>query len=304
MLRAMTRLRAVRAVSVACSLGCSVVLGCASATGRTFLEDKTGIGFRGPTSVCAASVVDNEDCRPQSFGSGQWQKNSNFPPYSASESAVRDGYQSVVAEVRAHYLGSPFYEGDVHAVCKQGVPSDAIPPEGTSLQDYDLATMLEDTAVRDLTRQLKIALDARAISASTEITNRFRTQLVKEVKAKVQARLLWFVARYPGGRADIAKNEKLRSCVEEQKGNVEASLVTGVAGYIVLDNRIDSAIASEATVVQALEVALAGQPDTVDPDIKMHLASTWTQSVDKVAQIKSARRDLTTMAWPLWVQFQ
>jgi len=292
------------AVSTACGVCCSVLLGCASATGRAFLEDKTGIGFRAPTSMCAASVVDSEDCRPQSFGSGQWQKNSNFPPYSASEAAVRDGYQSVVAEVRAHYLGSPFYEGDVHAFCKQGVPSDAIPPEGTSLQDYDLATMLEGTAVRDLTRQLKTALDAKAISAATDITSRFQSQLVKEVKAKVKARLLWFVARYPGGRADISKNEKLRSCVEEQKGNVEASLVTGVAGYIVLDNRIDAEIASESTVVQALEAALAGQPDTLDAELKTNLGSTWTRSVDKVAQIKAARSDLTTMAWPLWVQFQ
>jgi hypothetical protein len=283
---------------------CSVLFGCASATGRAFVEDKTGIGFRAPTSVCAAGVVDNEECRPQSFGSGQWQKNSNFPPYSASEAAVRDGYQSVVAEVRTHYLGSPFYDGDVHSICKQGVPNDAIPPEGTSLQDYDLATMLEDTAVRDSSSRLKAALDAKSISASAGITERFQSQLVKEVKSKVKARLLWFVARYPGGRSDISKNEKLRSCVEEQKGNVEALLVTGVAGYIVLDNRVDSAIASESVIVNALDVALTGQADAVDPELRISLATSWTQSVDRVAQIKAARRDLTTMAWPLWVQFQ
>ena len=300
----MTRIRASQ-VPVVASIGlvCEL-MGCVPASGRAFVEAKTGIGFRPPTSVCAAAVIDSEECRPQSFGSGQWQKNSNFPPYSASESATRDGYQSVVAEVRAHYLGSPFYDGDVHAFCKQGVSSDAIPSEGTSLQDYDLASMIEDTAVKDLTARFKTALDAKAVASASEISERFQSQLVKEVKAKVKARLLWFVARYPGGRSDISKNEKLRACVEEQKGNAEATLVTGVAGYIVLDNRVDSAIATESPIVRALDVALAGRGDAVDAELRTSLASTWTQSVDKVAQFKAPRRDLSTMAWPLWLQFQ
>jgi hypothetical protein len=284
-----------------------LAMGCASGpgSGRDFLEDKTGIALGDPASACASGVADNEECRPNAFGAGEWHKRGDFPPYSVSERAVEDGDQTVVAEVRAHYLASPFYDGDLHSVCKHGVPPDAFPPDGTSMQDYDLAAMIEDRAVKDLTKQLKAALDAKDVANSSDITVRFRSELAREVRARVKARLLWFVARYPGGRPDISRNEKLKSCVEEQRTNTDAALVTGVAGYIVMANKIDTAVSSEATLVTALDNALATQAGTsLDPETKANLALRWKTDVNGVAQIKTARQDLSTIAWPLWVQFQ
>jgi hypothetical protein len=284
-----------------------LAMSCASGpgTGRAFLEDKTGIALGEPASACASGVVDNEECRPNAVGTGEWHKRGDFPSYSVSARAVEDGDQTVVAEVRAHYLGSPFYDGDVHSVCKNGVPNDAYPPDGTSLQDYDLAAMIEDRAVKDLAKQLQAALDAKKVANASDITRRFHEGLAHEVHARVKARLIWFVARYPGGRPDITRNDKLKSCIEEQRTNSDASLVTGVAGYIVMANKIDTAISGEATLVSALDSALAIESGaSLDPEVRNSLALRWKNDVDRVAQIKTARQDMSTVAWPLWVQFQ
>jgi hypothetical protein len=279
------------------------------ASGRAFLEDKTGIALGEPASVCASGVADSEDCRPSDYGSGEWHKQGNFPPYSVSQRAASEDedykVQTVIAEVRAHYLGSPYYDGDVHAFCKAGVPNDAYPPEGTSLQDYDLAKIIEDRAVKDLGKQLKAALDAKDVADSGDITARFQHNLTNEVRARVKAHLLWFVARYPGGRPDMSRNEKLKACVEEQRVNSAATLVTGVAGYIVLNNQIDTAVSGESTMVAALDSALAAHAGlALEPEVRADLALRWKTDVDHVAQIKTARQDLSTVAWPLWVQFQ
>jgi hypothetical protein len=159
--------------------------------------------------------------------------------------------------------------------------------------------------VKSVSTQLKSLLDAKSIEDASAITRRFQAHLVEEVKAKVKARLLWFVARYPGGRPDISRNQKLKSCLDEQIENSDAALVTGVAGYIVIDNKIDTAIGSAATVENALDASFAGQASAaLLAQLKASLGSNWKKSVDAVAQIKTARQDLSTVAWPLWVQLQ
>jgi hypothetical protein len=302
--------RAIHVVAVTfCSASCLIVAACGQPGGRTFLANKTGINVE-EIGVCASAVADNEECRPERFGNGEWEKFPTFPPYSVSENAVRSGDQSVLAEVRTHYLGSPFYAGDVHAFCKQGVDRDVIPQDGTSLQDYELAEVIQDRAVRSLTTKLHNQLQTKASSDRAEvdvdsITRRFQESLNDEVRARVKARLLWFVARYPGGLPDISRNDQLRKCVQEQRENSGATLVTGVAGYVVYNNQIDNALAQETTLYRALDGALAAGGDlTLDPNFRITMAKEWRQDVEKVAQFRMARRDLSTMVWPLWVQFE
>ncbi|HEX4354923.1 MAG TPA: hypothetical protein VHZ95_18455, partial [Polyangiales bacterium] len=140
---------------------------------------------------------------------------------------------------------------------------------------------------------------------ANDITSRFEQQLDREVREKVKAHLLWFVARYQGGRPDISRNDKLKGCIEEQRTNSDASLVTGVAGYIVLDNQTDATISGESVLLTALDNALAAYAgSTLDAEVKQTLALRWKNDVDRVAQIKTARQDLSTVAWPMWFQFQ
>jgi hypothetical protein len=298
--------RAIRDVAVwFCTVSCLTAISCShAATGRSFLASKSGIDVR-ETGLCASAVIDNNDCRPEDFGRGHWEKYPSFPPYSVPERYVDGSEERVVAEVRRYYLGSPFYAGDVHTVCKRGTVRSAIPPDGTSLQNYELASVIEDRAVRDVTGRLKSALVRRNAADASSISRRFSSRLTDEVRERVRAKVVWFVARYPGGMPDMMRNEDLRRCVQEVQENPTALMVTGVAGYVVYSNHIDQTIGSETTVYRALDSALAGHEDvTLDANFRRNLALLWRDDVDRVASIKMARSDLSTVAYPLWVQFE
>lgn len=290
---------------------CLAAASACSSGGRSFLATRTSIDVNdGP--ICGAAVVDHDTCRPGDFGGGHWERDSDFPPFTLPQSGSRGGAESVAAAIRAHYLGSPFFDGDVHPYCKRGLTAgifrpdntDIFPSDSTSLQEYDLAKMIEDRAVRPLTTRLHTALEARAPYEASGITARFYERLMEEVHDRVNARIVWFVARYPGGIPDMARNEYLRRCLQEARDH-DASVVTGVAGYVVLDNRIDNTISSDDVLYRALDRATAGYEDfTVDGGLKQSLAREWRDRVAKIANIRMARQDLTATAWPLWVQLE
>jgi hypothetical protein len=280
-------------------------LSCHTSGGRNFLAGRTSVDVT-EAPICGAAVVDHDECRPGSYGGNDWQKDSSFPPYTVSEYAVRRGVQHVIAEVRQHYLGSPYYDGDVHSFCKKGLDTDLFPADSTSMQEYELAKVIEDRAVRPLESRLRVLIESRDPRESDAVTTRFHESLMEEVRDRVQARFIWFVARYPGGLSDISRNERLRRCIQELRSNSGSEMITGVAGYIVLDNRIDNEISSEAVVYRAIERATTGRyrDVVVDTDYKRAMGAEWQRKVSDVANIKMARQDITAVAWPLWVQFE
>jgi hypothetical protein len=278
--------------------------GCAT-TGREFVASKTGILIP-KISVCATGVSNNEACKPTD-GGARWQSNSNFPYYSV---AVNDNssYQAILSEVARNYIGSPFYEGDIHALCKANVSAasmDAIVAPARIVQDFDLTAKLKETAVSDATLSFQAQVEAKAVPASASIVSSFRRKLTDDVASKVNARFLWVVMRYPGGKADIEKNEALRQCVAEQSQHNKSSLVTGVAGYVVLANKTSASIDSGEMVNDAVTASLSGRMDSASTaTIAAKVGADWKSSVEKVVHIEVEKQDLTTTAYPLWVQFE
>lgn len=289
-----------------CTAPAVTALSCAQQHGgRAFLEGRTGIDVS-EAPICGAGVADYDRCRPRDMGGTAWEHAANFPPYSVPPRLARGGnVERIIAEVRAHYLASPYYAGDIHAICKDGVDEEVFPEGATSLQEYELAEAIEDRAVLPVTNRFRALLQDRDSSNASALSRRFYNNLIDEVHQRVQARVLWFVTRYPGGMADLSRERQLRKCLQESRAR-NAQLVTGVAGYMILDNRIDTAIGSREVINRALESALYRHTDEiiVEPEFKHSLGSEWQQRVKEVAQIKMPRRDITATAWPLWVQFQ
>jgi hypothetical protein len=276
-----------------------------SAGGRAFLEGRTGIDIA-EAPVCGAGVQDFDRCRPRDMGGSHWEHAADFPAYSLPSRLARGrNVDRIMEEVRAHYLGSPFYAGDVHAICKDGVTSAIFPEGSTTLQDYDLAEVIEDRAVKPLANRVRKFIQDRDSSDAYSLSRRFEGHLMDEVHDRVQARVVWFVTRYPGGIADIARERQLRKCLQESRDR-QAQVVTGVAGYMIMDNRIDTAISSGEVVNRALDRAFRGRGDDVDidPEFRHAIAAEWHGRVSEVANIRMPRHDLTATAWPLWVQFQ
>lgn len=286
-------------------------LSCAQTSGgRQFLEGRTGIDIA-EAPVCGAGVADFDRCRPRDMGGSKWEYAANFPAYSLPARWTRGGYidpgdvDRIMADVRAHYLGSPFYAGDVHAMCKDGVDERVFPEGSTTLQDYDLAEVIEDRAVKPVANRVRAFIRERDASEAYTLGTRFERNLTQEVHDRVRARVLWFVTRYPGGISDISRERQLRKCIQESRA-LNAQLVTGVAGYMIMNNQIDTAISSGEVVNRALDQALRGRFDdiAIDPEFRHALAAEWHGRVSEVANIRMPRRDITATAWPLWVQFQ
>lgn len=287
-----------------CIAPAALLSSCVPHGGRSFLESRSGIDVT-EAPICGAGVADYDRCRPRDMGGTAWERPPNFPPYSVPPHVARGNVHRIISEIRAHYLGSPYYAGDVHAFCKDGVDEDVFPEGGTSLQEYSLARVIEDRAVEPVTNRVQRVLQDRDASNASALTRRFYNALTDEVHERVHARVLWFVARYPGGLADLERERQLRKCLQESRDR-NAQLVTGVAGYIVLDNRIDTAISSGEVVNRALDRALIRYSDeiSIEPEFKHALAMEWHQRVTEVAHIKMPRDEMTTTAWPMWVQFQ
>jgi hypothetical protein len=298
-------------VLLLCLAAALTALSCAqTGGGRQFLEGRTGIDI-GEAPVCGAGVADFDRCKPRDMGGSNWESASNFPAYSLPARYSRYDFlerrdiDRIMADVRAHYLGSPFYAGDVHAICKDGVDGSIFPEGSTTLQDYDLAEVIEDRAVKPVTNRVRQFIQDRDASYAYTLGTRFERHLLDEVHDRVKARVLWFVTRYPGGIADISRERQLRKCLQESR-DLHAKVVTGVAGYMIMNNQIDSAISSGEVVNRALDRALRGRADdiAIDSEFRHAIAAEWHGRVSEVANIRMPRRDITATAWPLWVQFQ
>jgi hypothetical protein len=279
-------------------------LSCTQHGGRNFLESRTGIDVT-EAPVCGAGVADFERCRPIPMGGAPWEHAASFPPYSLPRFSRGASVERLMSGVRAHYLGSPYYAGDVHAICKDGVDERIFPEGATNLQEYDLAEVIEDRAVKPVANRVRSILQERESPDASVIARRFESHLITEVHDRVKARVLWFVTRYPGGLADLSRERQLRKCLQESHDR-NAQVVTGVAGYMVMDNKVDSAIGSREVVYRALDLALRNRTDEVhlEPEFRHSIANEWQGRVSEVAHIKFARNDVTATAWPLWVQFQ
>lgn len=308
-----------RAIILGCWLWCGI-------TGRDFLNGKTGVVLPEGISVCSTGVQDSDYCEPKGGGGSKWSKSENFPSFtvpivpatldggvSLGSTAVPPTNAEITATldlVRTNYLGSPYYGGNLHTLCKSTVQPNAIPTTQGITQDIDLAALIKTRSVSEVTLQLRAKLNALKIPASASIENDFRSSMDAAVAQKIQARFVWFVMQYPGGRPDISKNPHLQSCVAEatahKKDKGGSSVVTGVAGFLILRNTTDATISDSSATSNALRVALQGSsiPAAAAIQLDGDISTSWTKSVEKVAQIQFSRKDLTVVSFPLWVQFE
>ncbi|MET0389232.1 MAG: hypothetical protein ABW321_24885 [Polyangiales bacterium] len=293
------------AVLVLCLLPALSLLSCAG--GKTFLASRSSIEVSdGP--LCGAGVDNHKTCKPEDFGEGHWEREQNFPSFTVSEYTGRLSIREIAQEIRAYYLGSIYYEGDVHSYCKRQYKSevfwsdDKYPGDGTELQVYDVREMLEKRAIRPMTTRLRSELNSTSRYDVSGIANRFYEYMMDAMRERVDARVLWFVIRYPGGIPDMAHHQELRRCVNEANDH-HGEIITGVAGYAMLKNDIDNTIADEGIVYRAISRATSGFDYTIDESLKRRLADQWREEVDRIAHVRLTRQDITATAWPMWVKY-
>jgi hypothetical protein len=253
--------------------------------------------------LCGAGVVDHRTCRPLTFGAGQWRRYEHFPPLTLSEFSGRADARELAAEIRAHYLGSLYYDDDVHSFCKSQFDFQWSESRNTILQEYELSRVIEERTVRPVTTQLHEGLlRTRNAHEAASIADRFYENLMEEIGGRVSARIVWFVVRYPGGGEDMAHDDRLQRCIRDARV-YDADVITGVAGYAILADRLDHTVAAEEVVHRSLTRALSRYDFALHGGLRASLARYWVDNMRTIANARVTRQDVTMIAWPLWVQF-
>lgn len=273
-------------------------------TVRGFIADRTQIELTDDISVCSQAVDDFRICRPGRVGGASWVFNDNFDVFAVTA----EDQQGKLDQIRWRYLGTPYYRDSLHLECHAAVhPS--ILPDLVLADDVDLASELEKTTVAEIAAKAVLKLRANGVNVSAEAEAQFKHTLNHDVRSKVGARFFWFLTKWTGGRDSISQNPYLQTCVDEvnrenQKEPGSARFVTGVAGLMVLSNRVDTTVSSDATILTALGAIL---PPVYTPqliELQTEIAGEWRDSVNKKFKVRGFRRSVSQTVYPLWVQFE
>jgi hypothetical protein len=284
------------------ALAASCCLGCFSA--RAYIADKTQIELTDDISVCSQGVDDFQSCKPARSGGAEWVFNDNFDVFAATGGT----YEQNLDQIRWRYLGTPYYRGSLHLECRANVPISAVPSLMLA-DDVDLASELQRTTVAEIAARAVFRLRAEGVDVSAEAEAVFKDRLREDVNAKVGARFFWFLTKWTGGKDSIARTPELRPCVDEvayhnRNEAGSASFVTGVAGLMVLSNRVDTTVSSDSTILSALSgiIPTPYSPEVIE--IQEEIAVEWRESIERKFTVRGSRRAVSQTVYPLWVQFE
>jgi hypothetical protein len=278
-------------------------------TVHDFIGDKTNLELSDKIQVCSSASDDPKTCEPKKTGGYSWERNISFDVYSLTEKATPDDYENADDELRLRYLGTPYYNNQLQVFCKQNISADEIAPNDNIIIDFiDLTAELKSTAVDETTAELINSMKAEGVQISSKIEANIKRKLTKEVENKTNVQYLWFFMKWTGGFEAISKSESLESCVQEvdnkNNSNTLASLVTGVAGLIVLNNNIDTSIASKSTVSSVIRATIPSEFQGQAAKIENKISASWEKNVHKVFTTKGSLSPKTQVVYPLWIQFE
>jgi hypothetical protein len=282
------------------SLVTAAQLGCGS-TAHDFVFAKTGVEVGSEVRLCSSGVLHNDpECRPDGTGGPRWVKNENFDIFSLPPGVELKTYADVSAWLSFRYLGTPYWRGHLQPECKSR--ESLGPGVNFSAESIDLAAKLNDEISQRFAVDAIVDLRKAGIPIDFEAEAKFRQELTRIVQQKIQVRLAWFVTSYTGGRYAVEANAALGHCRREVQSHLGegAQFVTGVAGFMLLQNDADVTINSASTLAEALRV-LVGDPSHV---IDAKLTSSWERTVGNVIKVNASTAAVTKTVYPLWVQFE
>jgi hypothetical protein len=259
--------------------------------------------------ICSQSVTDTATCEPGGTGSARWQKNDNFDVFSVSDEATAQGWEAELNEVRLRYLGTPYYDGAVHLECKANITLGQMPVVDNPMSDsIDLTATMKSEVVNEVTASAIVKLSGRGYAFSAELQDKFKSALRKSVEDNASVKYLWFLVKWTGGRDSISRNSAFQSCLDDVKSHEDkpggASLVTGVAGLLLLENKIDTSITGESTVTNALSLTFGGALPQPVATASADIGSEWKHSIGKRFSISGRLEGRSQTVYPLWIQFE
>lgn len=286
------------------ALGLTLLGGC-SPTAYDFLHDKTGIEVAREVRICSGGVLrDDPRCKPSGRGGAAWIRNENFDIYNLQRPIDFTRWPSALEEISVRYLGTPHWNERIQPACKDDLPEGSLPVHAdVGVDSIDLTEKLKQETVQSFSIDLMARLQRDGFPVNPGVEMRFRDFLARAIEQRVRARLLWFVATYPGGRYAFESSPAFTRCrqVVHDHERDGARFVSGVAGFIVLENFADTSINNGSALDEALgAVAGPGASRLVDAKLR----ASWEKTVHRVVRVEAHTQAMTQTVYPLWIQFE
>ncbi len=278
-------------VVVALLAGCSV---------RSTVHNVTGVWLPRSPSVCAG-ISDRPGCEPVHVY--DWTKGTVFP---SSALASRD-VDAAVDELARRYLGKAYVEGSVRFDCAETSGAD-LPPHVVkgSARVWALNRSREHQATAALVLELAgLKIEGAVLSAN------FKARIAAELSSREaqsnRTQLAWVQVYWNGAPKTLMDQGALThsGCIG-LAANEGGSVVTGVAGVVLLNNNEARHMVSARSISTAVAVAAraAGWTEVALEKLKTHLpglANKWRASVETEVA-RHVTTSLTSASFhPLWV---
>lgn len=261
--------------------------------------------------LCVGTSNDPLECKP-TFGTQPWDKVDNiaFVTLDVAKETT-DVDTAVLTQIINKYLGAGFGNGALDNSC---IPADS--PTNTTLNSVlyrgpvrssGISQLVEEEIVKEAKLKFKTLIEANKLGNKGKLEAAFEAELRKEIKGQSSNRadIKWVVVQLQADVLRLKSFPSTKSCIEFARLR-NGSLITGIAGFIIMSSAGSSDYVSTSSFKQAASVAFTatGSPNTTGLDnAVVEAAAQWSSiSNQKITTTITTRSPQPTF-YPLWVSF-
>ena len=261
--------------------------------------------------LCVGTSDDPLRCEP-TFGTQRWNKVENIAFVTLDvPKETTDVDAAVRTQIVNKYLGAGFGNGALDSSC---IPTDS--PTNTTLKSVlnegpvrstGISQLVEEEIVKEAKLRFKALAEANRLGNKGKLEAAFEAELRKEIKGQSSNRadIKWVVVQLQADFLRLQSFPSTMSCIDFARER-NGSLVTGVAGFIIMSSAGSSDYVSTSSFKQAASVAFTaiGAPATTGLDnAVVEAAAQWSSiSNQKITTTITTNTPQPTF-YPLWVSF-
>lgn len=279
------------------------LLGCSSYP-LDMVKKTTGLTLDNKINICLASGVENfEECKP--LGSNWEKTESKMPAYTLTNI---DG-DALLEEIANNYLCQnirDYSQSNNHSWNIYRNRSNFI---GKGMSTVKVSQFYEDYALNFAVSEIKTKFKGLGVVWSPEIEASLEQHLKNQFRmnSKSQGTLIYIVlylqnTSLPYDASSIREWAELNNCFEKYKSG-QYDLITGIAGFAILDFNTSSKIYDETSVKNAINAVFQNQsPELISDSFKNLVSLSIVSSLNKKITTEYLSSQNKNFFQPLWIQ--
>lgn len=277
---------------------------CCTPYGIAMLRKTTGFKLDNSIKICGGTGVQNQDdCEPSGMN---WEKTkskiSNITLVSNDDDAITAAIcrKYIFQNIRGFNVAE-FHTHDIYNdQAKRGLIE-------ATMANFDLKQFYEEQAITEAKSQLKATFSRNNVAWSADVSLKFENELKRQfqINTNNQGAFKYIVINLnrtglPDDTCIVKDWVDMDKCFKNYRiGNYD--LITGIAGYALINYNINTKIYEETWVKTALDIALSGQTSINTDPIKADLSSSIVNTVNKKISTEFSGIANKSFFEPMWI---